>query len=127
MKRSTNIRVISALGLIALAGAGTLRAAEDIGGGQEQARLLLSHEVAPSGGQKYGAVPRSSSAGKTIAADGLGRAPREMILGRDSAKGAAAESGELRVAAARRERRGAKDPQDLARQMIVWGHSRETP
>ncbi len=126
MKRSTNIRVISALGLIALAGAGTLRAAEDIGGGQEQARLLLSHEVAPSGGQKYGAVPRSSSAGKTIAADGLGQA-REMILGRDSAKGAAAESGELRVAAARRERRGAKDPQDLARQMIVWGHSRETP
>jgi hypothetical protein len=50
-----------------------------------------------------------------------------MISGRDSAKAALVESGGLRVAAARHERRGAKDPQDLARQMIVRGRTLEAP
>ena len=98
MKRATEIGVISVLGLVALVAARALPAAEVIGGGQEQARLLLS------GGGRL--------------ADGQAQA-REMILGRHIANPVLIHADGLRVAGAHPHRVSAKDPHEMARQMIV--------
>ena len=124
MKRTTEIGVISVLGLVALVAARALPAAEVIGGGQEQARLLLSgggrlsDGGTPSGRPKPEFVSPSSSAADPIAADGQAQA-REMILGRHIAKPILIHAQGLRVAGAHPHRVSAKDPHEMARQMIV--------
>lgn len=126
MKGATHVRVILAFGLLALGGARALSAAEAIGDGQEQARRLLSGRSALSGGPKSGFASPSSSAGKSIAVDGQTQA-REMILGRKIAKTDFIEAGGLPVAGARRDRKVAGDPQEMARQMILGSPSAGGP
>jgi hypothetical protein len=125
MKGSTHVRVILVLGLT-LAGARALSAAEAVGDGQEQARLLLSGRSALSGGAKPGFVFPSSTAAKSIAIDGQAQA-REMILGRKIDKTLFVETGGLRVAGARRDRAASEDPHEMARQMILGGPSAGSP
>ncbi len=126
MKGATHVRVILAFGLFALSGARALSAAEVIGDGQEQARLLLSGRNASSGGPRSGFVSPSSSAAKSVAVDGQAQA-REMILGRKIAKTAFIETGELPAAGARRDRNVAGDPHEMARQMILGSRSALSP
>jgi hypothetical protein len=126
MKSATHVRVILAFGLLALGAARALPAAEVIGDGQEQARLLLSGRGVLSSGPKSGFVAPASSAPKSIAVDGQAQA-REMILGRTIAKTIFIEAGGLRVAGARLERKAAGDPHEMARQMILGGPSAESP
>ena len=97
----------------------TLSAAEVVGDGQEQARLLLSGRGALSGGPKPGFVSPSSSAAKPIAVDAQAQA-REMILGRKIDGALFTESGGWRVAGARQDGKvEAADPHEMARQMIL--------
>jgi hypothetical protein len=125
MKGATQVRVILVLGLT-LAGARALLAAEAIGDGQEQARLLLSGRSALSGDSKAGFVVPSSTAAKSIAVDGQAQA-REMILGREIEKTPFVETGALRVAGARRDRGVEGDPHEMARQMILGSPSAGSP
>jgi hypothetical protein len=125
MKGATQVRVILVLGLT-LAGARALSAAEAIGDGQEQARLLLSGRSASSGGSKPGLVFPSSTAAKSIAVDGQAQA-REMILGRKIEKAPFVETAGLRVAGARRDRGVAGNPHEMAREMILGSPSAGSP
>lgn len=126
MKGAIHIRAILAFGLLALAGARALPAAEAIGDGQKQAGLLLSGRGALSGGPKSGFVSPSSTAAKSIAVDGQARA-REMILGRKIEKTSFIEAGGLRVAGARRDRKVEGDPHEMARRMILGSPSAGSP
>ncbi len=126
MKSATHVPVILAFGLLALGAARALPAAEVIGDGQEQARLLLSGRGVLSSGPKSGFVAAASSAPKSIAVDGQAQA-REMILGRKIAKTIFIEAGGLRVAGTQLDRKVAEDPHEMARQMILGGPSAESP
>ncbi|MHB8723550.1 MAG: hypothetical protein ACYDAH_19460 [Steroidobacteraceae bacterium] len=112
--------MILSFGLLALAGARVLTAAEVIGSGQEQARLLLSGGGASRYSPKSGFVSRSSVGTKSIALDAQEQA-REMVLGREIAKTPTIEVDGSSVAGARRDRRVAGDPHEMARLMIL-GH-----
>jgi hypothetical protein len=125
MKGATNVRLVLALGLLALGGARALAAGEVVGDGQEQARVLLSGRGASSGGLQSGFVSPSSSGANAIALDAQGQA-REMILGRQTAKTPIIEAGGMRAAGARRDREVARDPHEMARQMILGRQSAET-
>jgi hypothetical protein len=125
MRSVIDIRVILGLGLLALGGARVLPAAEVNGDGQEQARLLLSGSGASPFRPKSGFVPRSSIAAKSISLDTQGQA-REMILGRQIAKTPIIETEGSRVAGARRDRKVAEDPHEMARFMILGRQSPES-
>jgi len=126
MKGAIHVRAILAFGVLALAGARALPAAEVIGDGQQQASLLLSGRGALSGGPKPGFVSPLSTAAKTIAVDGQAQA-REMILGRKIEKTFSNGAGGLRVAAARHDRKVEGDPHEAARQMILGSTSARSP
>jgi len=118
MKGAMKFRLILSFGLLALGGARVLPAAEVIGSGQEQARLLLSGRGASPYSPKSGFVSRSSIAAKSIPPDAQEQA-REMILGRQIAKTPILEADGSRVAGARHDRRVAGDPHETARLMIL--------
>ena len=122
MKSAMNARLILSFGLLALGGARALPAAEVIGDGQEQARLLLSGRGASPYSPKSGFVSPSSIVAKSIAADAQAQA-REMILGRQIARTPTVDADGLRTAGARRDRRAAADPHEMARSMILGSQS----
>jgi hypothetical protein len=122
MKGAINARMILSFGLLVLGGARALPAAQVIGDGQEQARLLLSGRVASPGGPKSGFVAPSSTAAKSLALDPQVQA-REMILGRQIANTPVIEADGLRVAGTRRARKSARDPLEMARRMILGSPS----
>jgi hypothetical protein len=122
MKSAMNARLILGFGLLALGGAHALPAAEVIGDGQEQARLLLSGRGASPSSPKSGYVSPSSTVAKSIAVDAQAQA-REMILGRQIAKTPIIDADGLRAAGARRDRKAAADPQEMARRMILGSQS----
>jgi len=122
MKGAINARLILGFGLLALGGARALPAAEVIGDGQEQARLLLSGRGVSPYSPKRGFVSPSSIAAKSIAVDAQAQA-REMILGRQIAKTPIIGADALRSADVRRDRMAAADPQAMARRMILGSPS----
>ena len=122
MKSAMNARLILGFGLLALGGARALPAAEVIGDGQQQARLLLSGRGVSPSSPKSGYVSPSSTVANSIAADAQAQA-REMILGRQIAKTPIIDADGLRAAGARRDRKAAADPQEMARRMILGSQS----
>jgi hypothetical protein len=121
MKSAINVGFILGLGLLVLGGARALPAAEVIGDGQEQARLLLSGGGASLKDQEPRLAPLSSNSAKPAALDGQEQA-REMILGQ-SAKAPINKADGLRAAGARRDRKSVGDAQGMARRMILGNQS----
>jgi len=126
MKIAINTRLILSFGLLALGGARALPAAEVIGDGQEQARILLSGRGASAVGLESGFVSPSSTAAKSIAIDAQAQA-REMILGRRIAKAPIIDADGSRAADVPRDRKAAADPQETARRMILGSQFAGTP
>ena len=71
---------VLSLCLLSFVGAGAVRAAEPIGDGQEQARVLLSGRSLASNDTKYRSVALRSVASKSVRLDAQEQA-RQMILG----------------------------------------------
>jgi hypothetical protein len=122
MKKAINVGVILGLGLLAFGGARALPAAEVIGDGQEQARLLLSGGGASLSGREPRLASLSSSSATSVALDGQEQG-REMILGRQRVKAPNKKASELRASGARRDHRFAGDPHEMARRMILGSQS----
>ncbi len=122
MKGSIDVRVILGLGLLAFGGAHALAATEVVGDGQEQARLLLSGERDSWHGFEAGLVFPSSAAAKLIALDAKAQA-REMILGRQIAKRQVIDADGLRADNAAGDHKVARNPQEMARRMILGSQS----
>jgi hypothetical protein len=122
MKVAMNARLILSFGLLALGGARALPAAEVIGDGQAQARLLLSGRGASAGGLESGYVSPLPAAAKSIAIDAQAQA-REMVLGRPISKTSIVGANRLRAAGAQRDRQAAAEPQEMARRMILGSES----
>lgn len=122
MKGAIDIRVILGFGLLAFGSARALTAAEVVGDGQEQARLLLSGGRDSRYGREAGLVFPSSAAAKSTAPDAQAQA-REMILGRQIAKKQAIDAAGLRADSAAGDRKVARDPHEMARRMILGSQS----
>jgi hypothetical protein len=122
MKGAMNVRLIVGIFLLAFGGARALPAAEVIGDGQEQARLLLSGRGDSPGSPKSGFVSPSTTAAKSIALDAQAKA-REMILGRQIAKKPIIEADGLRAVGGARNRKVGGDPHEMAQRMILGSQS----
>jgi hypothetical protein len=125
MKSAINARLILGFGLLALAGARALPAAEVMHDGQEQARLLLSGRSASPHSPTSGFVSLSPTTAKSIAVDAQAQA-RAVILGRPIAKAPFIEADGLRAVGARRDRKAAVDPQEMARRVILGSPSAQS-
>jgi hypothetical protein len=121
MKGAIDVRMILGLGLLAFGGARAL-AAEVIGDGQEQARVLLSGGRVSRYSSKAGLVFPSSAGAKSIAPDAQAQA-RAMILGRQIAKTQVIDADGLRADSAAGDRKVAGDPHEMARRMILGSQS----
>jgi hypothetical protein len=124
MKSAMKFRSMLILGLLAVGGAGALPATA-FGDGQEQARLLLAGAGASPYSPKSGFVSPSSIDANSIAADAQAQA-REMILGRQFAKSPIIKPDGLRAAGSWRDRKGAADPHEMGRRMILGSRSAGT-
>jgi hypothetical protein len=116
MKSAIKLQLALSLGLFAVGNAGALSVAATISDGQEQARLLLAGRGASQ--YKSGFLSSPSIVGKSIATDAQTQA-REMILGRQIAKSPISRTYESRTGDSRDDRKGAVDPHELARRMIL--------
>jgi hypothetical protein len=124
MKSAMKPRLILSFGLLMFGGAGALPVAA-FGDGQEQARVLLAGRGASPYSPKSGLVSPSPIAAKSIAADAQAQAI-EMILGRPLAKSPIVKTDGLRAAGSPRDRKGAADPHEMGRRMILGSRSART-
>jgi hypothetical protein len=120
MKNTINARLVLSFGLLSLAGAGAVVAAQPAVDAQEQARILLS------GPSLSGARPSTTATSATLDAQEQGR---EMIVGRPAVNTPAArvEGHRSSGATVPGERKAAVDPLERAREMILGSQSRANP
>jgi hypothetical protein len=117
MKNTINARLVLSFGLLSLAGAGAVVAAQPAGDAQEQARALLSGQSLSGGDFRPRLEALSSTTATSTALDAQEQG-REMIVGRPAASTPAAVPG---------ERKAAVDPLERAREMILGSQSRANP
>jgi len=107
-------QLVLSLCLLSLVGARAARAAEPIGDGHEQARLLLSGRSIPLNDTKSRSAALRSVASNSVALDAQEQA-RQMILGRVAAKS-------LTAVGPPGDRTIEVDAVELARRMILGTH-----
>jgi hypothetical protein len=123
MKNTINARLVLSFGLLSLAGAGAVVAAQPAVDAQEQARILLS------GPSLSGARPSTTATTATSATLDAQEQGREMIVGRPAVNTPAArvEGHRSSGATVPGERKAAVDPLERAREMILGSQSRANP
>jgi hypothetical protein len=112
MKMPINSHLVLGLCMFSIAAAGAVRAAEPVGDGQEQARVLLSGNSSSTGAAKPHLAVVTSD---TNPADAQEQA-RQMVLGGRAARVDALGS---RAVEDSRDQAVRRDAQELARRMIL--------